>query len=77
MLGLLLMFAFVGCEAMCSRTILRQLGDRVPYRRCLGYACTGFVFSSITPSASGGQPAQVCCMAGTAYPPPMGRWSCC
>lgn len=68
MLGLLLMFAFVGCEAMCSRTILRQLGDRVPYRRCLGYACTGFVFSSITPSASGGQPAQVCCMARDGIP---------
>lgn len=68
LLGLLLMFSFVGCEAMSSRTILRQLGNRVPYRRCLGYACTGFVFSSITPSASGGQPAQVCCMARDGIP---------
>lgn len=68
LLGLLLMFTFVGCEAMSTRTILRQLGNRVPYRRCLGYACTGFVFSSITPSASGGQPAQVCCMARDGIP---------
>lgn len=67
-LGLLLMFAFVGCEAMSSRTILRQLGDPTPYRRCLGYSFTGFVFSSITPSASGGQPAQVCCMARDGIP---------
>lgn len=67
-LGLLLMFCFVGCEAMCSRTTLRKLGDPVPFRRCLGYAFTGFVFSSITPSASGGQPAQVCCMARDGIP---------
>lgn len=67
-LGLLLMFSFVGCEAMSSRTILRQLGDAAPYRRCLGYSFTGFVFSSITPSASGGQPAQVCCMARDGIP---------
>lgn len=67
-LGLLLMCSFVGCEAFCSRTVLHQLGDRVPFRRCLGYSFTGFVFSSITPSASGGQPAQVCCMARDGIP---------
>ena len=67
-LGLLLMFGFVGCEAASSRIILRQLGDRTAYRRCLGYSFTGFVFSSITPSASGGQPAQVCCMARDGIP---------
>lgn len=67
-LGLLLMFSFVGCEAMSSRMILRQLGDGAPYYRCLGYSFTGFVFSSITPSASGGQPAQVCCMVRDGIP---------
>ena len=67
-LGLLLMVSFVGCEAMSSRTILRQLGNTVSYRRCLGYSFTGFVFSSITPSASGGQPAQVCSMARDGIP---------
>ena len=58
-LGLLLMLAFVGCEALCSRLVLARLGHKVPYRRCLGYSFTGFYFSSITPSATGGQPAQV------------------
>lgn len=67
-LGLLLMLSFVGCEAMSSRLILRHLGNAVPYRRCLGYSFTGFVFSSITPSASGGQPAQVCCMVRDGIP---------
>ncbi|MGN0968991.1 MAG: YbhN family protein [Oscillospiraceae bacterium] len=67
-LGLLLMCSFVGCEAMSSRTILRQLGNAVSYRRCLGYSFTGFLFSSITPSSSGGQPAQVCCMARDGIP---------
>ena len=67
-LGLLLMLSFVGCEAMSSRLILRQLGTFAPYRRCLGYSFTGFVFSSITPSASGGQPAQVCCMVRDGIP---------
>lgn len=66
--GLLLMLAFVGCEALSTRTILRQLGQQVSYPRCLGYAFTGFVFSSITPSSSGGQPAQVCCMARDGIP---------
>jgi hypothetical protein len=66
--GLGLMLAFVGCEALSTRTILGQLGAHVPYRRCLGYAFTGFVFSSITPSSSGGQPAQICAMARDGIP---------
>ena len=58
-LGLALMFCFVGWEALASCLTLRRLGQRAPYVRCLGYSFTGFVFSSITPSSSGGQPAQV------------------
>ena len=57
--GLGMMFLFVGSEAMCSRIILGRLGHKVRYRRCLGYSFVGFYVSSITPSATGGQPAQV------------------
>ena len=57
--GLLLMLGYVGCEALCTRRILGRLGHRVPYRRCLGYSFVGFYVSSITPSATGGQPAQI------------------
>ena len=56
LLGLALMLAFVGCEATCSHLILGRLGHRAPLRRCLGYSFVGFYVSSITPSATGGQP---------------------
>ena len=59
LLGLGLMVAFVGCEAMCSRLILGRLGHKTSYRRCLGYSFVGFYVSSITPSSTGGQPAQI------------------
>lgn len=59
LLGLGLMLCFVGCEALCSRLTLVRLGHRVAYRRCLGCSFAGFYLSSITPSSSGGQPAQV------------------
>lgn len=59
LLGLGLMFVFVGCEALCSRIILGKLGHKPSYRRCLGYSFIGFYVSSITPSSSGGQPAQI------------------
>ena len=68
LLGLGLMLAFVGCEALCSRLILGRLGHRAPYRRCLGYSFVGFYVNSITPSATGGQPAQVYYMARDGIP---------
>ena len=58
-LGLCMMFLFVGCEAMNTFSILRALGQKVSYSKCLGFAFVGFYFSSITPSSSGGQPAQM------------------
>jgi hypothetical protein len=39
--------------------IMRVLGQPLSYRRCLQYSSIGFYFSSITPSASGGQPMQI------------------
>lgn len=68
LLGLGLMFLFVGCEAMCSRLILGRLGCRVTWRQCLGYSFAGFYVSSITPSATGGQPAQVYYMSRDGIP---------
>lgn len=57
--GLALMLGYVSCEAVCTHRILGKLGHHVPFRRCLGYSFVGFYASSITPSASGGQPAQI------------------
>ena len=65
---LLLGLAFVGCEATCSHLILGRLGHRAPLRRCLGYSFVGFYVSSITPSATGGQPAQIYYMSRDGVP---------
>lgn len=59
LLGLFMMFTFVSCEAFNTFSILRALGQKISYLKCLGFAFVGFYFSSITPSASGGQPAQM------------------
>lgn len=67
-LGLAFMLAFVGCEALCTRLILWRLGHKTNYRRCLGYSFVGFYVSSITPSSTGGQPAQVYYMSKDGVP---------
>ena len=53
---------------MCSKLILARLGHHLPYRRCLGYSFTGFYVSSITPSSTGGQPAQIYYMSKDSVP---------
>lgn len=68
MAGLGLMFLFELCEASCTRQILPRLGHRTSLRRCLGYSFVGFYFSSITPSSTGGQPAQIYCMSKDGVP---------
>lgn len=57
--GLGMMLLFVVCEAINIKIILKVLGQPVSFFRCCEYSSLGFYFSSITPSASGGQPAQV------------------
>ena len=68
LLGLPLMALFLCCEAAATHSILRALGCPQPFRRCAYYSCTGFFFSTITPSASGGQPAQVVAMGRDGVP---------
>lgn len=58
-LGLLSAFAFICCEALVLQTLLAILGDKPSFFQTLKYSIVGFYFSSITPSASGGQPMQV------------------
>lgn len=66
--GLGMMLGYVGCEALCTWQILRRLGHRPLYRHCLGYSLVGFYVSSITPSATGGQPAQIYYMSRDGVP---------
>lgn len=57
--GLLLMFLYSASEGVRIWALLAALGKRQSFAACLKYAFMGFYFSSITPSATGGQPAQV------------------
>lgn len=59
LIALSMMFLFILCEAFNIHAILKSLNERVSLKKCIGYSFIGFYFSSITPSASGGQPAQV------------------
>lgn len=68
LLGPLLMALFICCEAAATHSILRALGCAQPFRRCVYYSCTGYFFSIITPSSSGGQPAQVLAMSRDGTP---------
>ena len=68
LLGLPLMALFLCCEAAATYAILRSLGCGQPFRRCAYYSCTGFFFSTITPSATGGQPAQILAMGKDGVP---------
>ena len=59
LLGIPVMALFIGFEAKSTHSILRALGSPQPFRKCYFYSSVGFFFSNITPSATGGQPAQV------------------
>lgn len=68
LLGVPLMVLFICCEAEATHTILRALGCPQPFRRCAYYSSVGFFFSTITPSATGGQPAQIVSMSRDGTP---------
>ena len=68
LLGLPMMALFICCEAKATHSILRALGCPQPFRKCAYYSSVGFFFSTITPSATGGQPAQVCAMSRDGVP---------
>lgn len=67
-LGGALMLCYAALEAVQYRMMLREMGHKVPYRHCVQFAAVGFYFSSITPSATGGQPAEVYYMARRGIP---------
>lgn len=58
-IGIAMMVVYIMFEGINIWIVLKALGLRTTLRNALGYGFVGFYFSSITPSASGGQPAQV------------------
>ena len=69
--GILFMFLFICCEAINIRRMLRLLSYDISIVNGLKYAFVGFFFSSITPSASGGQPMQIYYMKKDKLPIPV------
>lgn len=59
LLSLLLVVIFVCSESVIIRYMMKKLGYRAPMNHCVKYSFIGFFYSCITPSASGGQPAQL------------------
>lgn len=57
-LGILCMFLFICCEGINIRRMLKLFSYNISIFRIKVFLCR-FFFSSITPSASGGQPMQV------------------
>ncbi|MDD4370517.1 MAG: lysylphosphatidylglycerol synthase transmembrane domain-containing protein [Anaerostipes sp.] len=58
-LGFVMINLFVWCESYIIHRMLKVLRYNVPKRNCIKYSYVGFFFSCITPSATGGQPAQL------------------
>lgn len=58
-MGMVLAFTFNLAEGMNLRILLRTFGCTVSFSQSMKYAFTGFFFSSITPSSTGGQPMQL------------------
>lgn len=50
---------FIGSESLVIFYLMRTLKQKVRFDHCLLYSFVGFFFSCITPSATGGQPAQI------------------
>ena len=58
-LAMLTALFFVSAEGILIWYLLRVIGDRCSIFSCLKYSFTGFFYSGITPSATGGQPMQL------------------
>lgn len=62
---------FIWGESIIIYYMMRSLGIRLKKRKCFLFSSVGFFFSCITPSATGGQPAQVYYMRREKIPIPV------
>ena len=68
LLGIVFVFLSVFCEARNLSLILRKIGHHRSLKECTIYASSDIYFSSITPSATGGQPAAAYYMTKSGIP---------
>ncbi|MCQ2507372.1 MAG: flippase-like domain-containing protein [Dorea sp.] len=58
-LAIVFVFIFIIGESIIMNYLYRILGTQIHLLRCIKYSFIGFFFSSVTPSATGGQPMQL------------------
>ena len=66
--GLAFMILAVSCEGFNLKKLLKVLNHDKPLHTCMRYAFAGHYFTSVTPGASGGQPAQLYYMSKDGIP---------
>lgn len=59
LIGLVLVVLYVCGESFIIKYLLHTVKIKAPLWNCIRYSFIGFFFSCITPSATGGQPAQI------------------
>lgn len=59
MTGIVFVIAFILGESVIIYYMMTEIGQKVKLTHCFLYSFVGFFFSCITPSATGGQPAQI------------------
>lgn len=62
-IGIVLLIVYVACESLIIKYLTKNMGTRIGFPKCFKYSFVGFFFCAVTPSATGGQPAQVLWMA--------------
>ncbi len=55
-------YLFILMEALVLACLLKEKDKKIPLVQCIKYSLTGYFYSGITPSASGGQPMQLIAM---------------
>lgn len=69
--GVVCVVVFIWGESIIIYYMMHTLGIRLKKRTCFLFSSVGFFFSCITPSASGGQPAQIYYMKKEKIPIPV------
>lgn len=69
--GVACVVVFIWGESIIIHYMMRNLGVKVDRGTCFLFSSVGFFFSCITPSASGGQPAQIYYMKKKKIPIPV------
>lgn len=59
LLGVVFVLLFICGESVIMKYLFHVLGSSVGILKCIKYSFIGFFFSSVTPSATGGQPMQL------------------